>query len=120
VEHVVFYPGPDGGPVFRRVGSLDEAVGLVERLRNDEDLAEFSVYSLTQIPLSVRTYYKIEVPASVRTAEPAQPVRAAEPEAVAGLPPAAPVVPSQSRGEADQAVAGTTVAGESDLGFFTH
>jgi len=62
VEHVVFFPGPDGSPAFRRVGSLDEAVAWVERLRNVDDLTDFSVHALTEVPLSVRTYYKVQVP----------------------------------------------------------
>jgi len=94
VEHVVFFPGPDGAPVFRRVASLEEAVAWVERLRNDEGLAEFSVHSLTEVPLSVRTYYKVKVPA------------------------AAGAVPAQAR-PAEVQPAAASVSSDAELGFFT-
>ncbi len=60
VEHVVFFPGLDGSPAYSRVGTLDEAVKLVERLRNDGNLADFSVHAMTPVPLSVRAYYRVE------------------------------------------------------------
>jgi hypothetical protein len=64
MEHVVFYPGAGGAPSFQRVSSLDEAVGYVERLRNGANVTEFSVYELTPVPLSMRAYYRVEVPAA--------------------------------------------------------
>lgn len=63
MEHVVFFPAPDGSPAFRRVPSLDEAVRLVEHLRNIEGVASASVHALTEVPLAFRAYYKVEVPA---------------------------------------------------------
>ena len=63
MEHVVFFPAPDGTPAFRRVPSLDEAVRLVEHLRNIEGVASASVHALTEVPLAFRAYYKVEVPA---------------------------------------------------------
>lgn len=81
MEHVVFFPAPDGSPAFRRVPSLDEAVRLVEHLRNVEGVNSVSVHALTEVPLAFRAYYKVEVP----TAEahvPAQPVAEAAPVAL--------------------------------------
>lgn len=63
MEHVVFFPAPDGSPAFRRVASLDEAVRLVEHLRNVEGVSSVSVHSLTEVPLAFRAYYRVEVPA---------------------------------------------------------
>lgn len=63
MEHVVFYPGTDGGAAFRRLPSLDEAVSLVEHLRNVEGVERLSVHALTEVPLSFRAYYHVEVPA---------------------------------------------------------
>jgi hypothetical protein len=62
VEHVVFFPAPDGSPAFRRVPSLEEAVRLVEHLRNVEGLSTVSVHALTEVPLAFRAYYRVEVP----------------------------------------------------------
>ena len=63
MEHVVFFPAPDGSPAFRRVASLDEAVRLVEHLRNVEGVSSVSVHALTEVPLAFRAYYRVEVPA---------------------------------------------------------
>ena len=63
MEHVVFHPGPDGSPAFRRFGSLEDAVRFVEHLRNVEGVSEVSVHALAPVPLSFRAYYKVEVPA---------------------------------------------------------
>lgn len=82
MEHVVFFPAPDGTPAFRRVPSLDEAVRLVEHLRNIDGVSSASVHALTEVPLAFRAYYKVEVPAEASV--PAQQV--AEP---AGLEPIA-------------------------------
>lgn len=79
MEHVVFFPAADGSPAFRRVPTLDEAVRLVEHLRNVEGLSTVSVHSLTEVPLAFRAYYRVEVP--TEAAVPAQPL--GEPVALA-------------------------------------
>lgn len=93
VEHVVFFPAHDGTPAFRRVGSLEDAVRLVEHLRNVEGINEVSVHALAEVPLAFRTVIKVEVPTAVDTAPlvPAQP--AVEP--VAQAPDEAPAAPVQ-------------------------
>ena len=48
MEHVVFFPAPDGTPAFRRVPSLDEAVRLVEHLRNIDGVSSASVSSMSR------------------------------------------------------------------------
>src|SRR3954451_5886304 len=62
MEHVVFHPGPDGSPSFRRFGSLEDAVRFVEHLRNVEGVSEVSVHALAPVQLAFRAYYKGEVP----------------------------------------------------------
>ena len=97
MEHVVFFPAPDGAPAFRRVASLDEAVRLVEHLRNVEGVSSVSVHALTEVPLAFRAYYRVEVPAEAQV--PAQSVEspvevvAVEPVAVepVAVEPAEPV-----------------------------
>src|SRR3954447_18967007 len=70
MEHIVFFPGPDGAPSFRRLSSLDDAVRLVEHLRNVENVSEVSVHTLAPVPLSFRPYYRVEVPAGEAAPEP--------------------------------------------------
>jgi hypothetical protein len=62
MEHVVFSASVDGlGEEFCRVSSLEEAVRVVEHLRNDLGVADAAVFSLTPVPLAFRTYYRVEV-----------------------------------------------------------
>jgi hypothetical protein len=63
MEHVVFSAAVDGvGEEFRRVANLEEAVRVVEHLRNDLGIENASVFALTPVPLAFRTYYRVEVP----------------------------------------------------------
>lgn len=63
MEHVVFYTGLDGLPAFRRVESLNEAVSLIEYLRNAKNVNDTSVFALHAVPLEFRPYYRVDVPA---------------------------------------------------------
>src|SRR5881398_1313719 len=75
MEHVVFHPGPDGSPAFRRFGALEDAVGFVEHLRNAEGVSEVSVHALSPVPLAFRAYYKVEMPESAPAAVAEVPVQ---------------------------------------------
>ena len=82
MEHVVFYPTHDGSPAFRRLPTLDEAVRVVEHLRNVEGVAEVSVHALTEVPLMFKAYYRVEVPGAAApavSAEQAPPALSPEP-----------------------------------------
>jgi hypothetical protein len=62
MEHVVFFPAHDGSPAFRRVATLEDAVRLVEHLRNVENVSEVSVHALAEVPLAFKAWYRVEVP----------------------------------------------------------
>jgi hypothetical protein len=117
MEHVVFYPSFDGSPAFRRVASLEEAARFVEHLRNVEDVTDFSVHALTSVPLSVRPWYRVEMPFDAQEpGAPAEPFEVAPavpapaeapiaelplaalpaPEPVAALTPVAEFVPAEA------------------------
>lgn len=91
MEHVVFYPGAEGGPAFKRVGSLEDAVRLVEHLRNVEGVADVSVHSLTEVPMAFRAYYRVEVPSAEQGASttPKTPAAVVPPQGPAQPEPAA-------------------------------
>jgi hypothetical protein len=71
MEHVVFSAAEGGdGEEFRRVSSLEEAIRVVEHLRNDRGIRDAAVYSLTPVPLTFRAYYHVEVPGAEPVAGP--------------------------------------------------
>lgn len=117
MEHVVFFPGPDGSPAFRRVGSVDEAVAWVERLRNVDDLTDFSVHALTEVPLSIRAYYKVQVPEIPEPPDVTEAFAALEPDSFAALP--AEAVPAQAEPDLSEEPATADAAPRAGLGFFT-
>jgi hypothetical protein len=118
MEHVVFFPGPDGAPSFRRLSSLEDAVRLVEHLRNVENVSEVSVHTLSPVPLSFRPYYRVEVPAGEVAAEPVlAPVEAVVPAPSEPVGEHVPVSEPVSEPVAE----GEPVAnGRRSLGFFAH
>ncbi|MCW2669218.1 MAG: hypothetical protein JWO27_1115 [Frankiales bacterium] len=133
MEHVVFFPAHDGTPAFRRVSSLEDAVRLVEHLRNVESVAELSVHALTEVPLAFKAFYRVEVPAGEVLAAPVAEVPSQElppPLPVADIVPVvedAPLVESVALADADAdsvpvpalAVSnGHSEAAPSSLGFF--
>jgi hypothetical protein len=78
MEHVVFSAAVDGlSEEFRRVASLEEAIRVVEHLRNDLGVEDATVFSLTPVPLAFRTYYRVEIPEASPPALTAEPVVAA-------------------------------------------
>lgn len=87
MEHVVFFPAHDGTPAFRRVDGLEDAVRLVEHLRNVEGVSEVSCCALTEVPLAFRAWYRVEVPAGAETVVPVQPTAEVAPDQ-APVPPA--------------------------------
>ena len=131
MEHVVFHPGPDGSPAFRRFGSLEDAVRFVEHLRNVEGVSEVSVHALAPVPLSFRAYYKVEVPvdaAPVDVPAPSEPVLeavpAAEPVAEPVAEPAVAELAEPQFAEPQFAEASAAAEqpsnGKRSLGFFAH
>ncbi|MBW3620759.1 MAG: hypothetical protein KY461_10980 [Actinobacteria bacterium] len=98
MDHAVHYRTAAGETKVEEVGTLDAAVSMVERLRNDEGVSDVRVYR--QIPIEFKAYYKVSVvddagaggqaPAAAPTPAPA-PQPAAD-----ATPPAAPPSPPQS------------------------
>lgn len=109
MEHVVFYQSTQGTPAFRRVASLEDAVSFAEHLRNIEGVTEFSVFSMSPVTLSTRTYYHVEVsspdaPGAPPAAAPAAGVPEQAPEPAPAPPPmpttyAAPEPPAAAEPE---------------------
>jgi hypothetical protein len=124
MEHVVFFPGPDAAPAFRRFSSLDEAVRFVEHLRNSEGVSEVSVHMLTPVPVAFRAYYKVEVPPGDVAEHVAADLPVAEvPVAEVPEQPSEPAVEIEAEPVMADAVAGDvepSTNGKRSLGFFAH
>jgi hypothetical protein len=110
MEHVVFFPAHDGSPAFRRVASLEDAVRLVEHLRNSEGVDSVSVHALTEVPLAFRPYYRVELPGVPEAPAVAPQAEVDEPAEQPAVP---ALVPEQEQPAAEEAA-----PQPSSLGFF--
>jgi hypothetical protein len=92
VDHLVRFTTSEGRDAQHVAGSLDEALRFVERLRNTEEASVVKVFRMQEVPISFKTYYKVEVrpdaedradapAAEVRTPAQAGPITPASAEA---------------------------------------
>lgn len=58
---MVEFTSAEGKPGQHRSLSLEEAIKFIEHARNYEGVAETKLYQLTEIPLEVRSVYKVEL-----------------------------------------------------------
>jgi hypothetical protein len=117
MDHVVFFPAHDGTPAFRRVASLEEAVRLVEHLRNAENVDQVGVYTLTEVPLAFKAYYKVEVPEGAGVETPSVEAVAEEPVPVP-VPVPAVEVPAQEQPVVALAASNGETVAPGSMGFF--
>jgi predicted component of type VI protein secretion system len=68
--HAVHYRNAAGEARLEDVPSLSAAVELVERLRNEDGASDVRVFR--EVPLEVKTYYKVVVAEEAGEAEPAE------------------------------------------------
>lgn len=64
MSHLVIFRGEGGKTSYHQSETLDEAVKFVEHLRNQENVEDARLFRLDEVPLEVRTYYKVEVSAA--------------------------------------------------------
>lgn len=90
MDHVVRYRTNSGDTKTEDVATLEAAVALVERLRNEGEAEDVRVYR--QVPIEFKTYYKVVVG---DVAAPAPEPTAAAPSAPSTPPPGAmPLAPN--------------------------
>ena len=58
---MVIFRSAEGKPGYHQAETLDDAVRFVERLRNQEGVTETRVFRMQEVPLEVKTYFKVEV-----------------------------------------------------------
>lgn len=91
---MVNFRSAEGKPGYHPTDSLEEAVRFVEHLRNQEQVSDARVWRLHEVPLEVKTYYKVVVPSGASTPAPVpEPAMVGagddsgpKPESAAGVP----------------------------------
>src|SRR3954452_15377527 len=85
MAHMVIFLRTDGKPGYHQADSVDDALRFVEMLRNQEKVTDARIFRMEEVPIEIRTYYKVEVAGEQSdTAAPvAEPVPAPVPPSVA-------------------------------------
>lgn len=79
---MVIFRSADGKPGYHQAETLEEAVAFVERLRNEDQVADARVFRMEEVPIEFKVYYRVEVAgAAVAAAVPVEDAGGAEPGA---------------------------------------
>ena len=99
MDHLVRFTTSEGRDAQHVAPSLDDALRFVERLRNTEEASVVKVFRMQEVPISFKTYYKVEVRPEVD--ERADAVAPSEARTPAQAGPAGP--PAGDQGESPDA-----------------
>src|SRR4051812_3127777 len=102
---MVIFRRPEGKPGYHQAENVEDAIRFVEMLRNQENVTDTRIFRMEEVPIEIRTVYKVEVAANSAdggappTPAPATPAPAPAPPAAAPAAPATagvalPVPPS--------------------------
>jgi hypothetical protein len=58
---MVIFRSADGKPGYHQAETLEEAVGFVERLRNEDQVGDARVFRMDEVPIEFKVYYRVEV-----------------------------------------------------------
>ena len=100
MPHMVIFRDAEGRPGYHHADQLEDAVSFVEHLRNEQRVSDTRVFSMQEVPLEFKSYWRVEVGPGGQAAPlavvapvdeaPAEPV-GPEPEVVDGAPAPEPV-----------------------------
>ena len=61
MPHMVIFRDAEGRPGYHHAEALDDAVRFVEHLRNEQQVSDTRVFSMQEVPLEFKTYWRVEV-----------------------------------------------------------
>lgn len=94
MSFLVNFRSAEGKPGYHPTESLEEAVRFVEHLRNQDHVVDARVWRLHEVPLEVKTYYRVEVaPAEAPAPKPVAPRAEDDAPKAEPVPAGAPVEP---------------------------
>ena len=113
MSHMVIFQTPDGNPGYNQFETVDESIGFVEKLRNEQNVLNARIFKLEELKFEFKPYFRVQLamlnsgdaPAAAPVAAapaPAAPVAAPAPAAAPASPfggapaaeaPAAPPAP---------------------------
>ena len=61
MSHMVIFRTPEGKPGYQPAETVQDAVQVVERLRNEEGVENVRIFRLEEVQFELRPYYKVEL-----------------------------------------------------------
>lgn len=61
MSHMVIYRGSDGKPGYHQTDDIHDAVGFVERMRNDNGVEHARIFRLEEVVFEYKPYYRVEL-----------------------------------------------------------
>ena len=83
---MVIFRRPEGKAGYHQADGVEDAVRFVERLRNQENVTDAHIFRMEEVPIEVRTYYRVEVATGAPDAAPAAAAPAPAPPAPVPAP----------------------------------
>ena len=84
---MVIFRRPDGKPGYHQADSVEDALRFVEMLRNQEKVTDARIFRMEEVPIEIRTYYKVEVAGEQSEAPDSTPPAAVSPTPSLPVPP---------------------------------
>ena len=91
---MVIFRRSDGKPGYHQAEGVEDAIRFVEMLRNQEKVTDARIFRMEEVPIEIRTYYKVEVVAEESQAPPLAPPVAPVPPVVANALAETPPAPA--------------------------
>ena len=95
MSHMVIFRDLEGRPGYHQAEDLEDAVRFVEELRNERQVNDARVFSMQEVPLEFKSYWKVEITSSPAPPPPPPPAVAPAEPLVASLDVADPIDPEQ-------------------------
>ncbi|MDZ7679533.1 MAG: hypothetical protein U5K29_13410 [Acidimicrobiales bacterium] len=61
MSHMVIFRTPEGKPGYQPADTVEEAVAVVERLRNEDGVENVRIFRLEEVAFEYKPYYKVEL-----------------------------------------------------------
>src|SRR3954454_2478706 len=61
MTHMVIFRRSEGKPGYHQAESVEDAIRFVEMLRNQENVSDTRIFRMEEVPIEIRTVFKVEL-----------------------------------------------------------
>ena len=56
-QHMVIFQNPDGDTGYNQFDSIEDAVGFIEKIRNEQGIDSIRIFELEEVKFDLKPYY---------------------------------------------------------------